>query len=1191
MIKHNKHKEGRRKSFLVFFLALTLGASLFYTSVAEAITTDKSEYWSDEGILVSGAVDPVNPLFLYNLNQASDSICKTYQAQTDGAGSLGLLAICSVTGDYLAQGSYSLIELSGRRSSCSGLSYSQCGESATFVGEATFSTKGLQPPPEPVIIPTGAGVSSEPESVPSPSGGGGPTSYRPEVSIYSPLDGKAYGTNTEIIYEATDKNDTLGQRNLGIAENSVTIYYSKTSDTRQRTQIGSSLPSKGVFKWNTKDLPEGDTYNIIISAKDKVNEIGESVSGNFSIDHTFPVFTVKTNPTITRGEDVEIIVESSKELPEPPVVKVNQYEFNYFSIPMEGDGTRFTGVYKVIGGYDGPAKIEVSGKDTAGNESSLIVSGGQFSVGILPPPKPIILSPLDRDIAPSGTINVKVKARKDTEVILSLNGDEKISKNPNETGEYLFENIKLRPEFNYGNNIISIISKDVAGNISESTDLNLKYNISPEIFIESPVKGQNLTTITPISIKASDRNRDKLKFVYEVSSDNGDSWIKLPVFPERRYFDWDTTIFPDGDYRLRVTVSDGTSEKIATVDGLVVKNLLPTFSFEDGIRTVTNKKNINIAGTVVTSTKLPLRPNILSVEYSLDGGSTWDEASIISGALGPESKFSIALELNEEKVYKINLRAKDDRDIFGRGEKVIVAIFEPPFIPTVTSLKNGDVISDSMDLDSLSAGIQVAIVGDSKPGTKVTVVVGEQKFTSKTNLSGRYSINDVTLRVHGSNTLEIYAEDEAGNKSGSNSLSLVYNNPPIIKFISPRPNRGLNHNAVIEFSVFDPDGDEIKRTMLSLKKAGESVFRSLDVNSLENKLEFNVSNFKEGGGYKLRIESTDGVSPTTNTIDFFVDNTKPGIFLNSIPNRIYKKDFRFEAVGTASDSLSGVEFVEYSLDEDHWFKAVITRGFLGKRASFRIRHPFTLDDGEYDIKIRSVDAAGNQSDIWLEKIIVDSMPPRLGGYEMSFNGNIIYPEELGFNIAVGSIIKIRASLEADTTDANLSIDDFKIELSQASTGVWEGQFIPNKIGSFDIKYSAKDSFENIIENKTIGVVNVLNRGIVSVQANEDTINKEVIGGAEITVYIFSEDRQRFERWPGEYYNTENPAISDTDGSYSLFLPPGKYQIGIHKTGFVKTKTNEFSLNNGQFIFSDFEMKKREGFRGLLEDLLEKIMIF
>jgi len=247
-IKYNLH------FLILFFLFLVLPGTSF------AISLNKSSYLFGEGMIFVGEG---GPWVVYDL---------TTKAPIGGRGSysesagdeLGYSEIAFVNG-----GRYSIIETT-EDAVCEGenLDYDQCKSSSYFVGEFLF------------MVSNPAGYIPEPEQ-PVSGGGGGPTAHRPEIGIYSPIDGKTYGNLIEIIYEATDKNDELGQKSLGLPQSPVTIFYSKTTDTRQKVQLGSGLPAKGIFRWDTKDLPEGENYNIIIDATDSSGETGESISGDF----------------------------------------------------------------------------------------------------------------------------------------------------------------------------------------------------------------------------------------------------------------------------------------------------------------------------------------------------------------------------------------------------------------------------------------------------------------------------------------------------------------------------------------------------------------------------------------------------------------------------------------------------------------------------------------------------------------------------------------------------------------------------------------------------------------------------------------------------------------------------------------------------------------------------------------------
>lgn len=1012
--------------------------------------------------------------------------------------------------------------------------------------------------------------------------------YRPEINIYSPIEGKNYGNVVEIIYEVTDKNDEYGQNNLG----PVSIYYSTSIDARQRILLASNLPSKGVFKWDTKEISGGDSFNIIVDATDKDGETGESISGIFSIDHTAPIFNIKTDPTVSRGEDVKIIVDSTKDLENLPSVSVAQKGFNYFDVVVKGSGKHFEGTYKVVSGYNGTAEIKVSGVDISGNTSDLVVGGGQFSVGVEPPPKPIILYPLNKEIILQDEIvNVSGKVRSDTEVILLVNGTEKFSTNPNREGLFLFSNIKLKPDFNYGNNTLSIIAKDAARNISESADISVKFNIAPEIFIESPDSGQSLGTSTIIAVKAIDKNKDKLKYNFEISKDRGANWTVLVEAVTSSRYVWDTTTLSDGEYFLKATVDDGATKKSVIVENLIIKNFLPTFFFADGEKSFTNAREYAISGSVMSSVKTSPRSNIILAEYSINGGKDWSPVTFEdSGKNLFDRKFIFYLSNLEEKKYDLKLRAMDDRGFYGIGSKTLYVIFEPPTTPIISSIKNGDIISDEFDENANLAGIQVNIIGTSKPKTVVRISLSGDTFSGATDNNGKFLVSDVAIKKHGKNVVSFFAEDEAGNKSQSAELYLIYNNAPTIKFLNPGAGGGLNHKTSIDFNLVDPDGDVITKTVLSYRSPEEKNFRSLDINPVGGKFEFDVTNFKEGFGYELKLDSSDGISSVSKTIQFYVDNTSPEIKLNEVKEKNFKKDFKFEVGGIAIDGLSGIEFVEYSFDDSHWFKADIAKGYLSNKSEFKIKYPFTLDDGEYEIKFRSIDSAGNKSNFFTKKIFVDTMPPRIGNFEFSYNGTPLYPENNIFEVTTHSVIGLRVSLESDTKEAAIFLNKDKIILNQESmTGLWIGELILNEQGEYLMQLNAKDKFGNIIEGKRIGSIIVSDDGAVKL-IDSKTGGSEPVEGADIHVLIFDENSQAFINWTEKSHGFSNPIKTEADGRYTLFLPAGKFLISIKKPGLVNLKTNEFVISNPKFINVNFIMKKREGVRGFIEDILGKFII-
>ena len=84
---------------------------------------------------------------------------------------------------------------------------------------------------------------------------------------------------------------------------------------------------------------------------------------------------------------------------------------------------------------------------------------------------------------------------------------------------------------------------------------------------------------------ANDDNGDSLRFQLEIRGENETAWKPLREDLRERYYSWDSTAFPDGKYRVRVTASDApsnTPEKALTSsresDRFLIDNMAPEIS-------------------------------------------------------------------------------------------------------------------------------------------------------------------------------------------------------------------------------------------------------------------------------------------------------------------------------------------------------------------------------------------------------------------------------------------------------------------------------------------------------------------------------------------------------------------------------------------------------------------------------------
>jgi len=136
---------------------------------------------------------------------------------------------------------------------------------------------------------------------------------------------------------------------------------------------------------------------------------------------------------------------------------------------------------------------------------------------------------------------------------------------------------------------------------------------------------------------ASDPNGDTLTFSVEIRGETETEWKLLRDKLAERYYSWDSTAFPDGEYRVRITASDAPSNPPA--EALAAQMVSDPFLIDNTPPRVTG------LAAVRSGAKLQVRwhaadalNNITKAEYSLDGGD-WRVAS-------PVTRLSDSLELD-----------------------------------------------------------------------------------------------------------------------------------------------------------------------------------------------------------------------------------------------------------------------------------------------------------------------------------------------------------------------------------------------------------------------------------------------------------------------------------------------------------------------------------------------------------------
>jgi hypothetical protein len=168
---------------------------------------------------------------------------------------------------------------------------------------------------------------------------------------------------------------------------------------------------------------------------------------------------------------------------------------------------------------------------------------------------------------------------------------------------------------------------------------------------------------------ATDPNGDPMTFTAEIRGINETEWKKLREKVAERYLTWDSTSFPDGEYRLRVTASDAPGNPPG--EALTSRAESAPFIIDNTPPRVTGLAAARNADKLVVKWHAADALNIIDkAEYSLDGGD-WT-------VVAPVNRISDSLELDYELTidagpgeHTVAVRVTDDYTNVGT-EKVVV---------------------------------------------------------------------------------------------------------------------------------------------------------------------------------------------------------------------------------------------------------------------------------------------------------------------------------------------------------------------------------------------------------------------------------------------------------------------------------------------------------------------------------------
>lgn len=271
--------------------------------------------------------------------------------------------------------------------------------------------------------------------------------------------------------------------------------------------------------------------------------------------------------------------------------------------------------------------------------------------------------------------------------------------------------------------------------------------------------------------------------------------------------------------------------------------------------------------------------------------------------------------------------------------------------------------------------------------------------------------------------------------------------------------------------------------------------------------------------------------------------------------------------GTASSSFGSISKVEVSSNGGkNWLIAKYSKG------SFQISLE-NLEDGNYEIVARAIDTSGNIGTSEAKTLIVDTIPPIVGGGIFYLGPQIVNPDENGvIQTVAGTTIDLTVSTRGGVTSGEVLSGEESFPLVNViGTNFWTAHLNYSKKTQDRLQINLEDGARNKTQ-RDLNQIAVEDLGSIT----ENGTNLP-IKDATVKIFFFDKISKRWVVWDGYSFGQDNPQKTSEAGKYSFLVPPGKYYMQITAKGYRTTYSQIVELSQNTVLDFNFSLKSKAVF--------------